>query len=61
MKTVTLAYEYVDDEGNKHDPDETVELVDPEANRLLHAGLAREADTPKTSGRKKSGSTAQEG
>lgn len=62
MKTVTLAYEYVDAEGNKHDPDETLELDNAEANRLLSAGLARDADeAPKTSGRRKAGSTAQEG
>lgn len=62
MKSVTLAYEYVDADGNKHDPDETVDLDNAEANRLLSAGLAREAEAgSKTSGRKKSGSTAQEG
>lgn len=62
MKTVTLAYEYVDAEGNQHEPDQTLDLDNAEANRLLSAGLAREADeAPKTSGRRKAGGTDKEG
>ena len=48
---VTLAWPYTDADGKNHKPDTTVDLDVAEANRLLHAGLAREAaDTKKENG-----------
>ena len=46
MPKVTLAYPYVDADGKNHAPDTTIDLEAPEANRLLHYGLARETSAP---------------
>lgn len=43
-KSVTLAYPYTDADGKNHKADTTLSLETAEANRLLFAGLAREAD-----------------
>ena len=49
-KSVTLAAPYTDAEGKNHKADSTVEVDVHEANRLLHAGLAREADNDEKKG-----------
>lgn len=52
-RQVTLAYPYTDAEGAKHKPDATVALDVAEANRLLAAGLARNAEKPAPADEKK--------
>lgn len=49
-KSVTLAYPYTGDDGKNHKADTTLSLEVAEANRLLHEGLAREADQTEKKG-----------
>lgn len=43
-KSVQLAYPYTGEDGKTHAPDSIVTLDVAEAERLLHAGLARVPD-----------------
>jgi DNA topoisomerase I len=46
-KKVVLAYPYTDEDGELHKADKSIDLPTHEANRLIHAGLARDPE-PKT-------------
>ena len=49
-KSVTLAAPYTGEDGKNHKADTTLDLEVAEANRLLFAGLAREADKTEKKG-----------
>jgi hypothetical protein len=46
MTKVQLAYEYEDDDGKVHAPDDVIDVDDAVAQRMIYDGKARVPDKP---------------